>query len=108
VWRTSGGAGAGGITIFGAGGTITGRLTTGGAMAGFSTCGGVIGALTTGVGFGAIGGAATASFRCVIAFKTSPGREMFDRSILVLISSSPRAPRDPDRPDADDPSAERM
>jgi hypothetical protein len=29
----------------------------------------------------------------VIAFSTSPGREMCDRSILVLISSSPRSVR---------------
>jgi len=35
-------------------------------------------------------GGATASLCWVIAFNTSPGREMFDRSILVLISSSPR------------------
>ena len=49
------------------------------------------------VGFGATGGAggfggggAAASFFWVIALNTSPGREMCDRSILVLISSSPR------------------
>jgi hypothetical protein len=32
----------------------------------------------------------------VIARNTSPGREMFDRSILVLISSSPRLARELD------------
>ena len=36
------------------------------------------------------GAAAAASFFCVIACSTSPGREIFDRSIFVLISSSPR------------------
>jgi hypothetical protein len=48
-------------------------------------------------------GGATASLRCVIAFSTSPGREMFDKSILVLISSSPRAGRELDLP-VDEPS----
>jgi hypothetical protein len=42
---------------------------------------------------GGTGGAAAASFFCVIALNTSPGREMCDRSILVLISSSPRSGR---------------
>ena len=85
------------------GATVLGRLTTaGGAVAGFS-----IGACDTGgaAGRGAAGGA-TASFRCVIAFNTSPGREMCDRSIFVLISSSPRAPRELDLPAEDEPSAE--
>ena len=41
----------------------------------------------------AAAGGATASFCCVIAFNTSPGREMCDKSILVLISSSPRSGR---------------
>lgn len=47
-------------------------------------------------GFGAGGlttgratGCSAASFCCVMARKTSPGREMCDRSILVLNSSSP-------------------
>jgi hypothetical protein len=34
----------------------------------------------------------------VIAFSTSPGREMCDKSILVLISSSPRPGRELDLP----------
>jgi hypothetical protein len=82
------------------GATVAGRLTAaGGAVTGFSA--GAGGA----AGRGATGGA-TASFRCVIAFNTSPGREMCDRSILVLISSSPRAVRELDLPAEDEPSAE--
>jgi hypothetical protein len=83
--------------------TVVGRLTAaGGAVTGFSAgAGGAGGA----AGRGATGGA-TASFRCVIAFNTSPGREMCDRSILVLISSSPRAVRELDLPAEDEPSAE--
>jgi hypothetical protein len=42
----------------------------------------------------------------VIALSTSPGREMFDRSILVFISSSPRTGRELDLPACDEPSAE--
>ena len=93
------------------GATVVGWLTAaGGAAAGFSAgaCG--AGACVTGGGSGrgATGGA-TASFRCVIAFNTSPGREMCDKSILVFISSSPRAERTPDLPAEDPPSAaERM
>ncbi len=51
-------------------------------------------------------GGAAASFLCVIAFNTSPGREMLDRSILVLISSSPRDWRDAVLPVDAEPSAE--
>jgi hypothetical protein len=58
-------------------------------------------------GTGRVGpGAAAVSFRCVIALSTSPGREMFDRSILVLISSSPRLERELDLPAEEEPSAE--
>jgi hypothetical protein len=81
-------------TGFIAGGVATGRPAPAGATAGFSE-----GACVT-------AGDATASFRCVIAFSTSPGREMFDRSILVLISSSPRSARELDLPAGDEPSAE--
>jgi hypothetical protein len=114
---TGGAAGTvadGGVTVgaFTTGGaTVVGWLTAaGGAAAGFSAgaCG--AGACVTGgdTGRGATGGA-TASLRCVIAFSTSPGREMCDKSILVFISSSPRAERTPDLPAEDPPSAaERM
>ncbi len=68
--------------VAGAGGLAKGAGTTGrgGIIAGFSAGGAATGACAAG---------ATASFFCVMAFKTSPGREMCDRSILVLISSSP-------------------
>jgi hypothetical protein len=96
-----------------AGATVVGRLTAaGGAATIFSAGGGVI-AVGGGCRRGATGrtaaGAAAVSFRCVIAFSTSPGREILDRSILVLISSSPRAEREPDFPgDEERSAAERM
>jgi hypothetical protein len=78
VGTATGGAGgaegAAGAAGFGAGGATAGFAATGGAA-----------------GFG--GGATAASFFCVIARNTSPGREMCDKSILVLISSSPRSVR---------------
>src|SRR5580698_7207453 len=70
---TEGGAGA-------AAGGATGLGGCGGATTGFATIVGGAGGRT--------GGAATASFFWVIALSTSPGREMCDKSILVLISSS--------------------
>jgi hypothetical protein len=94
---------AAGAAITGAaGGAAIGFVAAGATAAGFSA-----GACVTGgaAGRGAAG-AVTASFRCVIAFSTSPGREMFERSILVLISSSPRNARELDLPAGDEPSAE--
>jgi hypothetical protein len=118
-----GAAGAGGATTAGGGAAGRGGTTAGGAtgagVAGFSTCRGAttagltgattVGAAGGGVGFATggtttgfattggggtgFGAGATASFCCVMAFSTSPGREMCDRSILVLISSSPRSRR---------------
>jgi hypothetical protein len=108
---TTGGAGgpataAGGGVVAGfagGGATVAGRLTPAGdAAAGFSTRVGV----TAGAAGRGAGGGATASFFCVIARSTSPGREIFDRSILVLISSSPRVARELDLPAGDEPSAE--
>ncbi len=94
----TGAAGGGGVATIG-------RLT-GGATTGFSSGGCATGACATG---GGTGRGATASFFCVIAFSTSPGREMCDRSIFVLISSSPRIARELDLPTGDEPSAaERM
>ncbi len=101
---TRGGAtGAAGGAATDAAGTVTtgfaaGGATTAGFSAGACIAGGAVGRATA--------GGATASLRCVIAFSTSPGREMFDRSILVLISSSPRGARELDLPAADEPSAE--
>jgi hypothetical protein len=99
-----------------AGGTTTGLVTEGaitGRLAptgGTTTAGDCAGACVTGAATGAAGraitGGAAASFFCVIARSTSPGREMFDRSILVLISSSPRNGRELDLLPEDEPSAE--
>lgn len=47
-------------------------------------------AVTGGFAAGRVAGRSAASLCCVIARSTSPGREICDRSILVLISSSPR------------------
>src|SRR5205807_1734196 len=74
-----GAAGAAG----GAEAVIDGAVGAGGG----STAGGGAAGRTGGAG------AAAASFFCVIAFSTSPGREICDRSIFVLISSSPRSVR---------------
>ncbi len=100
---TTWGRGAGGgVATVAAGGAEGGGvdLATGG-------CGTTAGLAATGGAGGAAGrtGAADASFFCVMAFSTSPGREMCDRSILVLISSSPRRGR-AERADGDCASAE--
>jgi hypothetical protein len=104
--------GAGGATgtagFSAAGGIIVGRAaaagvcgTWAGGADGTAGAAGFGGGVTT-VGLGGAtggatgrggGGAAAASFFCVIAFSTSPGREICERSILVLISSSPRSVR---------------
>jgi hypothetical protein len=89
---------AGGGTTDAAGGVTTGFAAGGATAAGVGAC------VTGAVARGAVG--ATASLRWVIAFSTSPGREMFDRSILVLISSSPRSARELDLLAVDEPSAE--
>ena len=122
IGRGAGGTTVGALAAGGGAGVTVGAFTTGGATVigwltaagdaatGLSTDAGGAGACATGGGTtrGATGGA-TASLRCVIAFSTSPGREMCDKSILVFISSSPRAERAPDLPVEDPPSAaERM
>ncbi len=127
--ETVGGAAAGGTCAAGGGagradGALTGDDATGDDAAGGATTGraGTVGAagcaLTGAAGGGATGftiggkttagfsGGAAASFFCVIALSTSPGREMCDRSILVLISSSPRSPRELDLAAGDEASAE--
>jgi hypothetical protein len=78
-----------GVTILGAAGAGASAAGLGGtalaSTAGFSTAG-----LAT----GRAAGCSAAPFCCVMARSTSPGREIFDRSILVLIPSSPRAARE--------------
>jgi hypothetical protein len=71
----------GGAATGGAGGTGAGGRTTG--AAGFASTGGAAGRE------GDAGGVGAAAFCCLpmIAFNTSPGLEMWERSILVLISS---------------------
>ena len=78
-----------GVTILGAGGagaSITGLGGTAfGAPAFASTAGFSTGGLTA----GRAAGCSATPFCCVMARSTSPGREIFDRSILVLMPSSP-------------------
>jgi len=80
--------GGAGVAV-GAAVVCAGGLTTGAAAIGLASCGG--GA----VGFGgAAGGAAAPGAFPMIAFSTSPGFEMCERSILVLMpSGSERALR---------------
>ena len=87
--------GAGRTDGAGVAGAATGAGGAGGAAGavGFAAAGTTTGLGATGGTAGLGGGAAAASFFCVIARRTSPGREMCDRSILVLISSSPRSGR---------------
>ena len=82
---------AGGASV-GAGAFATGTEGAAGGGVGFTTGGATTGFTATGGAVGRAGGT-TASFCCVIAFSTSPGREMCDKSIFVLISSSPRSGR---------------
>jgi hypothetical protein len=105
VW-TAGGTGAlgGGITTA-AGGRATdcGVMNRGAGFGSAGTTGCVLAVATGAAGFGgatALGGAAGATGRagaagcaalCVIAFSTSPGLEMCDRSILGLNSSDAAA-----------------
>ena len=84
------GAGAEVSTGFG-GGTAFATAGASGASTFASTAEGAAGGLTTTRG-GA--GCSTAPFCCVMARNTSPGREIFDRSILVLIPSSTCAGRE--------------
>ena len=85
-----GGATVAGVMIRGGGAGATGGVGgagfgAGGAAAGLACCGGAV----TGFG-GAVGaGGAAGCFVPMIAFSTSPGLEICERSILVLISSGP-------------------
>jgi hypothetical protein len=84
--------GAGGAIVRG-GAALTGATGTG--CGGFATGG--AGALTSGAGGGVAGraGAAGCAAPCclpIIAFSTSPGFEICDRSIFVLISSGSTRP----------------
>ena len=82
-------AGAGESTTGLGGVALAGATDAAGASFFASTAGVAAGDLTT----GRVAGCSAAPF-CWMARSTSPGREIFDRSILVLISSSPRAVRE--------------
>jgi hypothetical protein len=75
-----GGAGAG-VSLAGLGGTAFSATGAAGASVFASSAGVATGSLTA--------GRSAAPFCCVMARSTSPGREIFDRSILVLMPSSP-------------------
>jgi hypothetical protein len=79
------GAGGAGASVAGLGGIAFGATGAAGASAFASIAGGAAGGRTT----GRATGCSAASFCCVRARRTSPGREMCERSILVLNSSSP-------------------
>jgi hypothetical protein len=86
----------------GATGAVGGVTVTGLAEAEIGGLEGLDGGTTAGRVIAAIGaeipalaeGAVAVSWRCVIAFSTSPGREMLDKSILVLMPSSARGARE--------------
>ena len=116
-----GGAGGRGVTTAAGGrdaATEAGVTNLGAAVSDGGFAGAVAGALAETIGAGVSGlagmgaaGLATgragtwaASVFCRIARNTSPGREMFDKSIFVLISSSGRADRE-DFEELDDSSA---
>jgi hypothetical protein len=79
------GAGGTGASLAGLGGTAFGVARAAGASVFTSAAGVATGGLTAGRGEGC----SVAPFCWVIARSTSPGREIWERSILVLISSSP-------------------
>ncbi len=85
-----------GVTSLGAAGSTAGFAVAGGLAEGETGASGRAGAGTelTGLAWGRDGAWVAAPVFCWMARKTSPGREMFDKSILVLISSSGRALRE--------------
>jgi hypothetical protein len=79
-----------GVTSFGAGASTAGLGAAGLAVrVGASSFASMEGAATGGFATGRVAGRSAASLCWVMARSTSPGREILDRSILVLISSSP-------------------
>jgi hypothetical protein len=91
-----------GVTILGAGGGLAGRSAAGfggiafgaGGAGGASTFASTVGTVAGGLATERAAGGSGTAFCCVIARSTSPGREIFERSILVLIPSSSRAERE--------------
>jgi hypothetical protein len=79
-----------GVTILGgAGASLAGLGGIAFAATGASVFASIGGVATGGLTTGRAAGCSAAPFCCVMARSTSPGREIFDRSILVLIPSSP-------------------
>jgi hypothetical protein len=92
-----------GVTILGVGGAGAGTSTAGLGGIAFADATGAAGvsafASTAGIAAGGLtagrtAGCSAAPFCCVMARSTSPGREIFERSILVLMPSSPWAARE--------------
>jgi hypothetical protein len=84
-----------GVTILGVAGAGASIAGLGGvALAGASGFASAAGVATGALTAGRAAAGSVAPLCCVMARSTSPGREIFDRSILVLISSSPRARRE--------------
>jgi hypothetical protein len=91
-----------GVTILGAGGAADSVAGLGGIALGAAGVAGAAafafasaaGAETGGLAAGRAAGCSAASFCCVMARSTSPGREILDRSILVLMPSSSRVERE--------------
>jgi hypothetical protein len=91
-----------GVTILGAGGAGDSVASLGGVALGaagvagtaaFASAAGA-GAETGAFATGRAAGCSAAPFCCVMARSTSPGREILDRSILVLMPSSSRVERE--------------
>jgi len=83
-----------GVTILGVGGAGASTGGLGGIALGAPGFASAAGFSTAGLTAGRASGYSATPFCCVMARSTSPGREIFDRSILVLIPSSPRAARE--------------
>lgn len=83
-----------GVTILGAGGAGASITGLGGTAFGTPAFASTAGFSTGGLTAGRAAGCSATPFCCVMARSTSPGREIFDRSILVLMPSSPWAARE--------------
>jgi len=83
-----------GVTILGVGDAGASIGALGGIAFGAPALASTAGFSTGGLTAGRAAGCSATPFCCVMARSTSPGREIFDRSILVLIPSSPWVARE--------------
>ena len=83
-----------GVTILGVGGAGAPAAGLGGIALGAPAFASTADFSTGGGTGGRAAGCSATPFCCVMARSTSPGREIFDRSILVFIPSSPWAARE--------------